>query len=128
MTRLPPGWALPFGRGAQFGGLRELASEYVSRKYVVLAEVSGYTTFPCQGIRRLNDRAKMQAIKTMSKVLKIPEDGYQQLDLMLNVVPPGWSPGMTADAEQLMGVAASHCLDGGYPRTMPAHGQMVGKR
>ena len=129
VTRLPPSWALPFGRGAQFDGLRELASEYVSRKYVVLAEVSGYSTFPCQGIRRLNERAKMQAIETMSKQsVKDPRGRISAVESDSKRCASGmesrYGNGRCGVDER----GHPTRLGGEYPGTVPAHGQMVGKR
>jgi hypothetical protein len=75
ITRLPPTWVLPMRKGAQFDGLLELTSEYVSRKYVVLAEHYGLTTFPCQGIMSLTDGTNFKAGKAMSAYLKARPTG-----------------------------------------------------
>ena len=128
MTRLPPTWVLPLAKGTQFDGLLELTSEYVSRKYVVLAEVYGLTSFACQGIMSLNDGTTMQAVSMMSAQMKTPEDGLRQLLVLLCTVPPGWKPGMAIEADDLLANATQRQRGGGHLGAVPASGLLVRKR
>ena len=75
IRRLPTLWALPASRRARGNGLYELVTEYIHRKFTVLAELMERAYATDQGVMSTTVWAKTRAIETTSATLCLPNVG-----------------------------------------------------
>ena len=94
-----PSWAVAVPQLLRVGdmgpteSLHDLLTEYVNRTYAVLADFVGQAPIMRHGVMSPTVWTKLEAIKRMSKKMKIPTEGWNEIYLLLSTLPAGWVPG-----------------------------------
>ena len=107
VTAFPRLWSLPLMRENRGTSLYDLVTEYVYRKFVVLADLTEWSSASPQGITTPNVWTQLKAIDDILASLGLPNVGWEPLYLLLCTLPAEWVVSMELSAGALQEVATS---------------------